>query len=173
MTVWRPIWISWSEDTGESFQVFFRTTCGNHNNESHGQLVHMSSGKRKVSFPLTNDCKHDSKDLAGCKQQWNPLADFAATTSAKEKADDGKTAGDHPESAKDYFRSIYFEALDLVIYFILDRLSKPGYKLYSRLELLLVNVVNRNDFYKHLKSTCDFFNETIWRTICCYHSFKL
>ena len=37
--------------------------------------------------------------------------------------DDGKNPVDHPETAKDYFQSIYFEALKLVISLVLDNLD--------------------------------------------------
>ena len=77
--------------------------------------------------------------------------------------DDDKTPGDHPETAEDYFRSIYFKTLDLVINFILDRFNQPEYKLYSSLESLLLDAVNGNDFSKDLDSVCDFYGDDLER----------
>ena len=71
---------------------------------------------------------------------------------------DKKNPGDHPETAEDYFRSIYFEMLDLVINFILDRFNQPEYKLYSSLESLFVG-----DFSKDLDSVCDFYGDDLER----------
>lgn len=38
---------------------------------------------------------------------------------------DGKTPGDHPETATDHLQSTYFQALNLVVDFILDRFNCP------------------------------------------------
>ena len=71
----------------------------------------------------------------------SPTFNFGTPQNWAARLDDGKTPGDHQETAEDYFWSIYFEALLLVINLILDRFIQPGYKLYSRLESLLVNAV--------------------------------
>ena len=44
-----------------------------------------------------------------------------------------------PDSVQDYYRAQYFEALDLLTSCIKDRFDPPGYKVYSKLEALLLN----------------------------------
>ena len=66
-----------------------------------------------------------------------------------------------PQEAIQKLRSIYFEALDVVIKFILNRFKQPGYKLYSRSESLQVNAVNGNDFLKDLDSVCDLYGDDL------------
>ena len=39
---------------------------------------------------------------------------------------------------EDHFRTIYFEALDLIITCIEDRFNQPSYKTYQRVETLLI-----------------------------------
>ena len=41
---------------------------------------------------------------------------------------------------EDYYRAIYFEALDTVVNCIKDRFDQEGYKIYSKLELLLLKM---------------------------------
>ena len=77
--------------------------------------------------------------------------------------DDGKTPGDHPETADDYFQPVYFETLELAINVILDRFNQPGYKVYSHFESLLLNAVNGNDFSEDLDCVCNFYGEDLKR----------
>ena len=58
---------------------------------------------------------------------------------------DGASAGDFPEKVENLYRSIYYEALDLLVCGIKGRFDQPGYKLYSNLETLLVKVANNEE----------------------------
>ena len=51
-----------------------------------------------------------------------------------------------PETVQDYYRAQYFEALDLLISCIKDRFDQPGYRIYSKLETLLLNASNGVEF---------------------------
>ena len=47
-----------------------------------------------------------------------------------------------PSNVEDDYRVQYFEALDLLIQCIKDRFDQPGYRIYSKLESLLLNAAN-------------------------------
>ena len=51
---------------------------------------------------------------------------------------------------QDYYRRIYYEALDLIIESITDRFDQPGYGLYSNLEQLLLKAVRHEDYEEEL-----------------------
>lgn len=92
---------------------------------------------------------------------------FAATNSTKTKASSSfgwwQNSWRPSWNSQDYFRSVYFETLDLAINFILDRFNQPGYKVYSHLESVLLNAVNGNDFLEHLDYVCNFYEEDLER----------
>ena len=48
----------------------------------------------------------------------------------------------HPSSIEDHYRVQFFEALDLLIACIKDRFDQPGYRVYSKLETLLIDAAN-------------------------------
>ena len=43
----------------------------------------------------------------------------------------------------DYYRAEYFEAIDLIVGGVKDHFDQPGYKVYSKLEKLLLNAANK------------------------------
>ena len=45
----------------------------------------------------------------------------------------------------DYYRQIYYEALDLIVQSIKDRFEQPGYKVYKCLEDLVIKAANKLD----------------------------
>ena len=46
------------------------------------------------------------------------------------------------ESVDDYYREIFYQALDRIITCILERFDQPGFRLYSKLQDLLLKCVN-------------------------------
>ena len=48
----------------------------------------------------------------------------------------------YPSSIEDHYRVQYFEALDILIACIKDRFNQPGYRVYSKLETLLLDAAN-------------------------------
>lgn len=58
----------------------------------------------------------------------------------------GEGSSDYPSSVKEYYRPQYFEAFDLIVGCIKDRFDQPGYKVYSKLEKLLLNAANKHTF---------------------------
>ena len=60
-----------------------------------------------------------------------------------------------PEKVEDFYRAIYFEALD-VVSGIKECFDQPGYKLYSKLKDLLLKAANKQEHKEELKVVTDF-----------------
>ena len=60
-------------------------------------------------------------------------------------------------TAKDHFRSVYYEALDLIVSFISKRFSnQESFSSYAQLETVLVKAANGDDYeseFKFLKAS--------------------
>ena len=69
----------------------------------------------------------------------------------------GSTEPEHPSSPKEYYKRIYYEALDLAINCIRSRFDQPGYTMYKNLETLLVIAANGKDFDEHFTLVTDFY----------------
>lgn len=67
-----------------------------------------------------------------------------------------------PESVEDYFRRIYLEAVDTIVNCIRDRFDQEGYKIYSKLQQLLLKTCNQQHVDEELlKFVCDFYGEDL------------
>ena len=55
----------------------------------------------------------------------------------------GSSESDHPSSPKEYYRRIYYEALDLAVNCIKNRFDQSGYAMYKNLETLLVTAASK------------------------------
>ena len=73
----------------------------------------------------------------------------------------GTGEGSNPERVEDYYRHVYFEALDLIINCIKNRFDQPGYQVYSRLESLLVNAANKLNYEEDLDFVMKFSGEDL------------
>ena len=62
---------------------------------------------------------------------------------------------------KDYYRTVYYEALDLVVEGITDRFEQPGYQIYRNLEDLLLKACKGQDFEAELDFVCDFYAKDV------------
>ena len=58
-----------------------------------------------------------------------------------------------------FYRTVYFEALDLLVSSIKDRFDQPGYKVYSNLEALLVKSSNGQKCDEELQFVKDFYKD--------------
>ena len=61
------------------------------------------------------------------------------------------------ESPKEYYKRIYYEALDLAVNCIKNRFDQPGYAMYKNLETLLVTAANKKDYKDCFKIVTDFY----------------
>ena len=57
----------------------------------------------------------------------------------------------HPETAQDYFKSMYFQILDTVISTIHDQFEEVALKKFRTVEELLLKAMNKPDSSKKLK----------------------
>ena len=64
-------------------------------------------------------------------------------------------------SAKDMYRRVYFEALDLIIQAIKDRFNQPGYRVYHCLENLLLKAARGEEFSEELKLASSIYGADI------------
>ena len=58
------------------------------------------------------------------------------------KLDDGTASHEYPTTAEDHYRKIYYEALDLIISCITDRFDQPGYRIYNKIQDLILKAAS-------------------------------
>ena len=73
----------------------------------------------------------------------------------------GTGEGSHPETVEDYYRCIYFEALDLTVNGIQNRFDQPGYLVYGRPESLLTKAANKQDYEEELHFVTKFYGKDL------------
>ena len=61
------------------------------------------------------------------------------------KIEMGVGEGIFPSTARDHYRHVYFEAVDTIISSIDQRFDQASYKVYSRLETLLLKAINKEN----------------------------
>jgi len=62
---------------------------------------------------------------------------------------------------EDLYRRTYFEAVDLLVCSIEEQFDQPGYKVYSKLEDVLVKAVKKQNFDEELKYIVDFYKDDL------------
>ena len=72
--------------------------------------------------------------------------------------DDGY-ASDFPLTVKDHYRAIYFEALDLITFCIDYRFNQWGYKMYEKVEMLLLKAAASKPYVEELKHVLTFYGD--------------
>ena len=73
----------------------------------------------------------------------------------------GLGEGYHAQTTEDYYRSIYFEALDYVVSSIKDRFDQPGFKVYKNLEELLVKAANKQDYSTEIQEVLALYGDDL------------
>lgn len=71
----------------------------------------------------------------------------------------------YPTTEQEYYRHVYFEALDLLLNKIKTRFDQPGYGIYTNLENLLLKAASEVDFSSELSSICSFYGSDINREL--------
>ena len=69
----------------------------------------------------------------------------------------GSATPEFVDNAQDYFRQIYFNAIDTVTACIKRRSDQPGYKIYDQVEQMLVNAANGKPFQITFDDVVDFY----------------
>ena len=74
-----------------------------------------------------------------------------------------KTSNDteayYPQTAADYYRSIYYDADDTVIMAIKDRFEEPSYQFFSTIEQLLINAINGESYNTEVGKLHEYMND--------------
>lgn len=64
----------------------------------------------------------------------------------------------YPSTPRDYYRAIFFEALDCLMSAIKERFKQPAFLVYKNLESLLVNAAHGNDIAKEMDELSSHFS---------------
>ena len=75
------------------------------------------------------------------------------------RLEDGNSAGHYHISPKDYYRQLYYEAIDSSIGCLTNRFDQPDYKKYCQLEQLLIKASVRKEFEEEFQFVSDFYKE--------------
>ena len=73
----------------------------------------------------------------------------------------GSATPEFVDNTQDYFRQIYFNAIDTVTACIKRRLDQPGYKIDDQVEQMLVNAANEKPFENNLDDVVDFYKNDL------------
>ena len=121
------------------------------------QHKELSAAEGNSAALLTCDTLSTLQTTSEFEQFWHSVINKAEEVDIEEpvlprrrktpsRFDIGECSSHHHESVKDYYRPQYFEAFDLIVACIRDRFDQPGYKVYCKLEKLLLNAANKLDF---------------------------
>ena len=70
----------------------------------------------------------------------------------------GNAPPEFPSTVEDHYRRIYFEALDLVLQSIKERFDQPGYRIYCKLECLLLKAAQNTDYSDELSFVLEHYS---------------
>ena len=72
--------------------------------------------------------------------------------------EDGAAPSEFPSCPKAHYRQIYYQTLDLITSFILQRFDQPGYRTYCVLQDLILNAAKGASFEEELQTVTSFYN---------------
>ena len=78
---------------------------------------------------------------------------------APQRLEVDNSEGHFVDDVKTHYRVIYFAAIDRVTSSIKSRFEQPGYRVYSKLETLLLKVANKEAYLEELEFVCEFYKE--------------
>ena len=70
----------------------------------------------------------------------------------------GNAQPEFPSTVEDHYRRIYFEALDLVLQGIKERFDQPGYRIYCKLECLLLKAAQNTNYSDELSFVLEHYS---------------
>ena len=68
-----------------------------------------------------------------------------------------------PATPEEFYKQIYFEALDLIIAAISKRFDQPGFRVYRRLQDILLKAANGEDYNDELEFITNFYGDDLDR----------
>ena len=160
----------------KTFEFFWGVALGelllNHTDNLSKTLQHtsMSAAEGQKIAKMTVCTLHSIRSDPNFELFWQKVTKLAAELDVDEPAlprqrkrprryEDGTGEAHFSENVKDFFRHIYFEALDLVISGINSRFDQPGYNIYSKLEDLLVKATNNEEYEDEYQFIIDFYKD--------------
>ena len=69
----------------------------------------------------------------------------------------------YPVTAQDYYRRIYFEAIDLTMNNIDQQFDQPSFDTYAKMESIFIKTLNSQDKSDELKFMAKLYNESLQR----------
>ena len=75
--------------------------------------------------------------------------------------EDGSSSSHTHHTPQDYFRSMYFEALDLITNSITDRFDQPDFQTYAKLQELLLKAGKKEAYDDEYSFVCSFYGDDI------------
>ena len=125
---------------------------------AEGQAIAVMTNTTLAS--LRNDAHYDlfwQKVIAMAKE--NNVEDPKLPRNRKRpvRYEEGNAVAEFHSTPKDYYRQIYFEALDLIVRSIKDRFEQPEYKVCKGLEDLVLKAANKLDFSEELAAVVDVY----------------
>ena len=82
-------------------------------------------------------------------------------TRAPRRIEIGTGEPTYPVTAQDYYRRIYFEAIDLMMNAIDQRFDQPSFDTYAKMESLLIKTLNSQDKSEKLKFMEKLYNNDV------------
>ena len=121
------------------------------------QSLHISAAEGRKVADMTVTTLQWMRSEANFNPLWSKVTKMATRCEVEDpvlprrrkrprRYEDGSAEGDFPTDVELFYRSIYFEALDLVTTAIKVRFDQRGYKVYCKLEDFLVKAANGEDF---------------------------
>ena len=75
----------------------------------------------------------------------------------------GESDSEFPKDVESMYRRIYYEALDLITVAIETWFQQSGYKVYCKLEDVLLKAANKKNYEDSLEFVCNFYKEDVNR----------
>ncbi len=113
------------------------------------QKKSMSAAEGQLIASMTVQTLNSIRNDTSFDLFWTKVNSFATSKNISEpelprqrkvpkRYEEGISTGYFPESPKEYYKQLFFEAVDLIVNCIKDRFDQQGYKIYSSLESLLM-----------------------------------
>ena len=116
---------------------------------------HLASLTVETLQRIRNEASFDAfYDVVLIKVQQHPVIS-EPTVPRKRRAparyEMGNAEPTYPDTARDHYRKIYFEAVDHLISSIKERFNQPTFKVYANLEMLLLKAAKGEDISKEME----------------------
>ena len=74
---------------------------------------------------------------------------------------EGEPLPQYPTTIEEYFKQIYYNAIDSIVSTIRERFNQDGFQKYVLLENLLLHAWNEDSYLEELQSVCNFYKDDL------------